>query len=76
MAVMVKDIVCGDDVDKEAMSRAVGRVTAGTAEVDPATGTRSFYNGTWYYFCSMKCRLQFIATPDDVLAQAKSQGYL
>jgi YHS domain-containing protein len=76
MAVMVKDIVCGKDVDKEAMGRAVGHVAAGTREVDPATGTRGFYDGTWYYFCSMKCRLQFIATPDDVISNAKSVGWL
>ena len=64
---MAVDIVCGKEVDKDAVNAAVGNIPAGAPETDPDQGTKSFYNGSWYYFCSMACRLKFIATPDEFL---------
>ncbi len=64
---MAVDIVCGKEINKAAVNEAVGNIPAGAPETDPSQGTKSFYDGTWYYFCSMACRLKFIATPDDFL---------
>ena len=73
---MAIDIVCGKEVAKEGIDGKVGSVMAGAAETDPTKGTKSFYNGTWYYFCSMNCRHQFVATPDEILAKAEAAGYI
>ena len=70
---MVLDIVCGKDVDKDGVNSGVGTIPAGAPETDPAAGTKSFYNGEWCYFCSMACRLRFLATPDEVIEKAGSQ---
>jgi len=67
------DIVCGKEVDKDAVNAEVGNIPAGAPETDPTKGTKSFYNSEWYYFCSMACRLQFLATPDEVIEKAGSQ---
>ena len=64
---MAVDIVCGKEVDKAAVNAGVGNIPAGAPETDPKQGTKSFYNGTWYYFCSMACRHKFLATPDELL---------
>ena len=36
----------------------------GANEVDPNAGTRSFYNGEWYYFCTLQCRTRFLTAPN------------
>ena len=71
---MVIDIVCGKEVDKDAINTGVGKVASGAPETDPTKGTKSFYNGTWYYFCSMACRHAFVATPDELIAREKRDG--
>ncbi len=64
---MAVDIVCGKEVDQAGVNAHVGNISAGAPETDPGKGTKSFYNGKWYYFCSMSCRHKFIATPDEHL---------
>lgn len=74
---MAIDIVCGKQVDTSTgVDAQVGTVRAGAVQTDPSRGTKRFYEGAWYYFCSLKCRQQFVATPDDVLAKAKGSGYI
>ena len=53
---MALDIVCGKELDIAAINATVGNVPAGAPETDPAAGTKCFYQGKWYYFCSMACR--------------------
>jgi len=67
---MAVDIVCGKEVDQAAVNAQVGSIPAGAPETDPDKGTKSFYNGKWYYFCSMACRHKFLATPDEIIQKA------
>lgn len=60
---MVKDPVCGKDVDNERIDAAESRAVSGAPLTDPSFGTKSFYDDKWYYFCSMACRQRFIASP-------------
>ena len=66
---MPSDPVCGVDIDEAAARAETGQTRHGAAEVDPTQGTRSFYNGAWYYFCSLDCRTKFLASPDSYLNQ-------
>jgi YHS domain-containing protein len=66
---MAIDIVCGREIDTAKLNATVGHVQAGAPEIDPELGTKSFYNGKWYYFCSMACRHKFVATPDELIAK-------
>ena len=61
---MAKDPVCGMEIDEAAARAETGRTSFGAAEVDPQKGTRSFYGGRWYYFCSLDCRSKFLANPN------------
>lgn len=65
---MVKDPVCGRELDTDQMNRRVGTVPGGAPEVDPQKGTRRFHAGKWYYFCSLDCRNKFIASPTQYLS--------
>jgi YHS domain-containing protein len=71
---MAIDIVCGKEVDQAAINTGVGSVPAGAPETDPTAGTKRFYNGKWYYFCSMACRHRFVSTPDEYIANAGSNS--
>ena len=64
---MAVDIVCGKDVDDAGVNAGVGQIPAGAPETDPEKGTKSFHGGRWHYFCSMACRLKFVANPDEFL---------
>jgi len=66
---MAKDPVCGKEIDEEAAKSQSGQTLHGASEVDPTKGTRRFHNGKWYYFCSMDCRLKFIAHPEEYIEQ-------
>jgi YHS domain-containing protein len=61
---MAKDPVCGKEIDVEAVRSGGSRTAEGVAVVDPLQGTRSLHNGTWYYFCSIECRKDFMGTPE------------
>ena len=37
-------------------------------------GAKRFYKGRWYYFCSLECRLTFMATPDEFIEGAAAEG--
>ena len=67
---MAKDPVCGKDIDEAAARAETGQTAHGAAEVDPQKGTRSFYDGKWYYFCGLECRVKFLAGPNTYLEQA------
>ena len=70
---MVKDPVCGAEVDKERVDKGDTRVFAGAPQTDPSYGTKRFHDGKWYYFCGMACRQKFMASPEQYLAKAKEQ---
>lgn len=61
---IVKDPVCGSDVDTDAVNSAVGSTTSGAPESDPAKGTKRFHEGEWYYFDSLACRMKFVSNPE------------
>ncbi|HMO55129.1 MAG TPA: YHS domain-containing protein [Tepidiformaceae bacterium] len=67
---MAIDIVCGKQVSEAAVNAETGRVAGGAPETDPAAGTKRFYNGRWYYFCSLACRHRFVATPDEFIVKS------
>jgi YHS domain-containing protein len=71
---MAVDIVCGKEILEKAVNATVGHIPAGAPETDPTQGTKRFYQGKWYYFCSMACRQKFVALPDEYLAKAKPAG--
>ena len=57
------DPVCGKVIDEGEARTQTGTTRHGAAEVDPQQGTRSFFDGVWYYFCGLACRSKFIANP-------------
>ena len=61
---MVKDPVCGMEINEKVARSETGRTAHGAVEVDPQQGTRRFHNGKWYYFCGLECRNKFMAAPD------------
>ncbi len=67
---MAKDRVCGKEIDEAAARAQTGQTLHGASEVDPQQGTRSFYDGHWYYFCGLECRTRFLANPNSFLEQA------
>ena len=66
------DPVCKKDIDEAAARAETGQTRHGAAEVDPQQGTRSFHDGSWYYFCGLECRTKFLASPQTYLDQAGS----
>ncbi|MCC6382752.1 MAG: YHS domain-containing protein [Dehalococcoidia bacterium] len=67
---MAVDIVCGKEIPEATINNKVGQVAAGAAEINPEAGTKRYYEGKWYYFCSLACRQKFVATPDELIAKA------
>ena len=65
---IVKDPVCGRDVDTDAINSHVDQTTSGAPESDPSKGTKRFHEGTWYYFDSLACRMRFVSNPDEFVA--------
>lgn len=61
---IVKDPVCGREIDTDVMNQTVGAIPAGAPEVDPAKGTKRFHDGSWYYFDSLECRMRFVSNPE------------
>ncbi len=60
---MVKDPVCGKEIDDKKVDAADSHSTAGAPVIDPSAGTKRYHDGRWYYFCGMGCRQRFIASP-------------
>ncbi|CCW16317.1 hypothetical protein EBBID32_6510 [Sphingobium indicum BiD32] len=60
---MVKDPVCGKEVDDQKVDQGDTLGVGGASVTDPSFGTKRFYQGKWYYFCSMACRQRFIGSP-------------
>ena len=43
----------------------VSTTMAGTPELDPARGTKRYWEGIWRYFCGLSCRSAFDSRPAD-----------
>ena len=69
---MPTDPVCGIEIDEAGARAETGQTRHGATEVDPQQGTRSFYDGHWYYFCGLECRTRFLANPNSFLEQAEA----
>lgn len=67
---MAIDIVCGKEVRPDDVNATVGMTVSGATDTNPIAGTKRFYEGVWYYFCSLRCRQRFMAMPDEYIAQA------
>ena len=65
---MVKDPVCGRELNTEDLEQSVGSIAAGAPEVDPAKGTKRFHDGQWYYFHNLDCRMKFVSRPEAYIA--------
>ena len=63
-AALAVDLVCGREVDEGDVDAVTGHVAGGAPERAGGIGAKRFYRGRWYYFCSLECRLRFMATPD------------
>ena len=61
---LVKDPVCGRELNTEDLEQSVGAIPAGAPEVDPSKGTKRFHEGTWYYFHNLECRMKFVSNPE------------
>ena len=61
---IVRDPVCGREINTDEMEAVVGRIDAGAPEIDPARGTKRFHDGKWYYFDTLACRMKFVSRPD------------
>jgi YHS domain-containing protein len=55
--------VCGNAVDEAAARQSTGMTAHGASEMDPAKGTRQFYDGKWVYFDTLECRSKFLTNP-------------
>lgn len=65
---MVKDPVCGTELDEVAIRRGGSVTSDGVAVVNPQQGTRQLHDGRWYYFCGIECRSAFMGTPEKFIA--------
>jgi len=65
---MVKDPVCGRELNTEDLEQTVGSIAAGAPEVDPTKGTKRFHDGQWYYFHNLDCRMKFVSQPEAYIA--------
>lgn len=74
MARMVKDVVCGKEVDADLIDSGVSTVFGGAPQTEPSYGTKRFHDGKWYYFCSMACRQKFIASPTGYISEGSTPG--
>lgn len=73
-AALAVDLVCGREVDERDVDAVTGHVPGGAPERATGIGAKRFYRGRWYYFCSLECRLQFMATPDQFIEAASSEA--
>lgn len=64
---MMKDPVCGKEVDDQKIDAGGAMAGSGALVTDPSFGTKRLHQGQWFYFCSMNCRQRFIANPDRYL---------
>ena len=62
---MALDPVCGREVAERDVDALGGRLPGGARERPSGAGVKRFHAGRWRYFCSVQCRLAFMATPDD-----------
>jgi len=68
------DPVCGREITESVINTAVGQVSAGAPEIASGTGTKRYYDGQWWYFCSFQCRQKFLATPGEYAEKARAGG--
>ena len=60
--------VCSTDMSEE-IDTPVGKTVIGTPEIDPARGTKRYWDGVWYYFCGLVCRSRFDSVPSDYIVR-------
>lgn len=65
---IVKDPVCGAEVDTDGVNTTVGELVSGASETDPSKGTKGFHEGEWIYFDSLVCRVKFMTDPKAYLS--------
>lgn len=65
---IVKDPVCGREINTEDLEQTVGSIAAGALEVDPSKGTKRFHDGQWYFFHNLDCRMKFVSQPEAYIA--------
>ncbi len=56
--------VCKTVINENSARATTGQTMYGANEVDPNAGTRSFFNGEWFYFCTLQCRTRFLTAPN------------
>lgn len=56
--------VCKTVINEDSARATTGQTMYGANEVDPNAGTRSFFNGEWFYFCTLQCRTRFLTAPN------------
>ena len=66
---IVKDPVCGTEVDTDAVNATAGQTASGATQTDPTKGTKRFHDGRWFYFDSLACRVKFMANPDEYVGK-------
>ncbi|HCV00757.1 MAG TPA: hypothetical protein DGL25_06095 [Dehalococcoidia bacterium] len=71
---MAVDVVCGVEVAEGDVDAVTGQVPGGAPELGSGNGAKRFYQGLWYYFCSLECRLKFMATPDEFIKKGFPGG--
>ncbi len=59
--------VCKTVISEDSARATTGQTMHGANEVDPNAGTRSFFNGEWYYFCTLQCRTRFLTAPNSFI---------
>jgi len=64
---IVKDLVCGVDIDTDSINEPVAADSSGAPRTDPTKGTKRFHEGEWYYFHNLDCRMKFISAPQAYL---------
>lgn len=61
---IVRDPVCGREVDTEQVDRVVRRLPNGAGETDASAGTKRRHGGRWHYLCGIACGQRFASDPD------------
>ena len=66
-AALALDPVCGREVAARDVDALGGRLPGGARERPSGAGVKRYLGGRWHYFCSIRCRLAFMATSDAYL---------
>lgn len=67
----VRDPVCDKEIEPGWLDEKVRKGAGSAPETERTRGTKSLYEGTWYYFCSVVCRFRFMSAPAGYARQAE-----